>query len=64
MPRCRVEAPDGERRLADADRARNPSVALVLGWLYVRTGSLWAPIGLHATYNAVLIILAEAVLAR
>jgi uncharacterized protein len=34
-------------------------VALALGWLYVRTGSLWAPIGLHAAYNAVLIILAE-----
>ncbi|HEY8239225.1 MAG TPA: CPBP family glutamic-type intramembrane protease [Candidatus Limnocylindrales bacterium] len=46
-----------------AATARLP-VALVLGWLYVRTGSLWAPIGLHATYNAVLIILAEAVLAR
>jgi membrane protease YdiL (CAAX protease family) len=34
-------------------------VAFVLGWLYVRTGSLWAPIGLHAAFNAVLIILAE-----
>ena len=42
--------------------ARIP-VALALGWLYVRTGSLWAPIGLHATYNAVLILLAEAVAA-
>lgn len=38
--------------------ARIP-VALALGWLYVRTGSLWAPIGLHATYNAILIVLAE-----
>lgn len=38
--------------------ARVP-VALALGWLFVRTGSLWAPIGLHATYNAVLIILGE-----
>ena len=34
-------------------------VAFVLGWLYVRTGSLWAPIGLHAAFNAVLIILGE-----
>jgi hypothetical protein len=34
-------------------------VALALGWLYVRTGSLWAPIGLHAAYNAVLIVLGE-----
>jgi len=34
-------------------------VALALGWLYVRRGSLWAPIGLHATYNAILLILAH-----
>ena len=34
-------------------------VALTLGWLYVRSGSLWAPIGLHATYNGVLILVAE-----
>jgi membrane protease YdiL (CAAX protease family) len=34
-------------------------VAFVLGWLYVRTGSLWAPIGLHAAFNAVLITLGE-----
>ena len=32
-------------------------VAIALGWLYVRRGSLWAPIGLHATYNAVLLAL-------
>jgi hypothetical protein len=41
--------------------ARLP-VAFALGWLYVRTGSLWGPIGLHAAYNAVLISLAEAAL--
>jgi membrane protease YdiL (CAAX protease family) len=34
-------------------------VAIALGWLYVRTGSLWAPIGLHAAFNAVLIIIGE-----
>ena len=34
-------------------------VAFVLGWLFVRTGSLWAPIGLHAAFNAILITLAE-----
>jgi membrane protease YdiL (CAAX protease family) len=34
-------------------------VALALGWLYVRRGSLWAPIGLHATFNAVLLVLAQ-----
>jgi membrane protease YdiL (CAAX protease family) len=32
-------------------------VALVLGWLYVRRGSLWAPIGLHAAFNAALLVL-------
>jgi membrane protease YdiL (CAAX protease family) len=34
-------------------------VALALGWLYVRRGSLWAPIGLHATFNAVLLVIAQ-----
>jgi membrane protease YdiL (CAAX protease family) len=35
-------------------------VALALGWLFARTDSLWASIGLHATYNAVLVLLAAA----
>lgn len=34
-------------------------VALALGWLYLRRGSLWAPIGLHATFNGILIVLGE-----
>ena len=34
-------------------------VALALGWLFVRRGSLWASFGLHATYNAILLTLAE-----
>ena len=34
-------------------------VAFALGWLFVRRRSLWAPIGLHATFNAVLLILAD-----
>jgi hypothetical protein len=34
-------------------------VAFALGWLYVRTGSLWAPIGLHAAFNGILIVLGE-----
>ncbi|HET9851780.1 MAG TPA: type II CAAX endopeptidase family protein [Candidatus Limnocylindrales bacterium] len=34
-------------------------VALALGWLFVRTGSLWASIGLHAAFNGILITLAE-----
>jgi len=39
-------------------------VALTLGWLYVRTGSLWGPIGLHAAFNAILIVLGELGAAR
>lgn len=38
--------------------ARLP-VALVLGWAFQRRGSLWASIGLHATFNAILLIIAE-----
>jgi hypothetical protein len=34
-------------------------VAWVLGWIFVRRGSIWAPIGLHATFNGVLLILAH-----
>jgi membrane protease YdiL (CAAX protease family) len=39
-------------------------VSLALGWLYVRTGSLWAPIGLHAAFNGFLIIVGELAAAR
>jgi membrane protease YdiL (CAAX protease family) len=38
--------------------ARVP-IALALGWLFVRTGSLWGPIGLHAAYNGILIVIGE-----
>lgn len=34
-------------------------VALVLGWLFVRHRSIWAPLGLHATFNAILLVLGE-----
>jgi uncharacterized protein len=34
-------------------------VAFALGWLFVRTGSIWAPVGLHAGFNGALIVLAE-----
>jgi len=34
-------------------------VALALGWLYLRSRTIWAPIGLHATFNAILLIAAE-----
>lgn len=44
-------------------------VALALGWLFlrgwggwVRAGSLWGPIGLHAAFNAILLLLGEAAL--
>ena len=39
-------------------------VALALGWVYARRGSIWAPIGLHAAFNGVLIVLAEAAAAN
>ena len=39
-------------------------VAFVLGWLYVRTGSIWGPIGLHAAFNAILIVLGEVAIAQ
>lgn len=34
-------------------------VALMLGWLFLQRKTIWAPIGLHATFNAVLLIVAE-----
>ena len=34
-------------------------VAFVLGWLFLKRGSIWAPIGLHATFNAILLTLGE-----
>jgi uncharacterized protein len=37
-------------------------IALALGWIFVRRGSLWAPVGLHMAYNAILLIAAEAAL--
>lgn len=38
-------------------------IAFGLGWLFVRTGSLWGPIGLHAAFNAILITIAETAVA-
>jgi len=34
-------------------------VALALGWLFLRRTSIWAPIGLHAAFNGILIVLGE-----
>jgi len=45
-----------------AAAARFP-VALVLGWVFDRRGSLWASIGLHAAFNGILIVVAERALA-
>jgi len=38
--------------------ARIP-VAIILTWLFVRHGSIWVPLGLHAAFNALLLVLAE-----
>jgi uncharacterized protein len=35
-------------------------IALALGWLFVRRGTVWASFGLHAAFNGVLLVLAEA----
>jgi membrane protease YdiL (CAAX protease family) len=34
-------------------------IAIALGWLFIRRGTIWAPLGLHAAFNAVLLVLAE-----
>jgi membrane protease YdiL (CAAX protease family) len=34
-------------------------IAFALGWLFVRTWSLWGPIGLHAAFKGILIMIAE-----
>jgi membrane protease YdiL (CAAX protease family) len=35
-------------------------IAVALGWLFVKRGTIWASFGLHAAFNAVLLIIAEA----
>lgn len=35
-------------------------VALALGWIFLRRGTIWASFGLHAAFNGILLILAEA----
>jgi membrane protease YdiL (CAAX protease family) len=34
-------------------------IALALGWLFVRRDTIWAPLGLHAAFNGLLVILQE-----
>lgn len=35
-------------------------VALALGWIFIRRGTIWASFGLHAAFNAILLVVAEA----
>jgi membrane protease YdiL (CAAX protease family) len=35
-------------------------VALALGWIFLRRGTVWASFGLHAAFNGILLIIAEA----
>ena len=37
-------------------------IALMLGWVFVRRRTIWAPYALHAVFNGVLIVLAEVAL--
>jgi membrane protease YdiL (CAAX protease family) len=37
--------------------ARLP-ISLMLGWVFMRRGSLWASVGLHSTFNLVLVVIA------
>ena len=32
-------------------------IAFVLGWLFLRRGTIWAPIGLHMAFNGILLVL-------
>jgi membrane protease YdiL (CAAX protease family) len=34
-------------------------VALALGWVYLRSGTIWSSIGLHAMFNGVILVLSE-----
>ena len=34
-------------------------IAIALCWLFVRRGTIWAPLGLHAAFNAILLLIAE-----
>jgi membrane protease YdiL (CAAX protease family) len=36
-------------------------IGLMLGWLFIRRDTIWAPLGLHAAFNGILVILAETV---
>jgi membrane protease YdiL (CAAX protease family) len=35
-------------------------VAIALGWIFVRRGTVWASFGLHATYNLIILVIVQA----
>lgn len=45
--------------LAIVGAAARLPVAVALGWIYLRQGTIWSAIGLHGAFNAILILLAE-----
>lgn len=47
-----TNAAEGAQRALYAFVVRLP-VGIALGWLFLRRGSLWAPIGLHAVFNGI-----------
>ena len=34
-------------------------IALALGWVFLRRGTVWASFGLHAAFNGILLVVAE-----
>ena len=36
-------------------------IGLMLGWLFIRRDTIWAPIGLHAAFNGILVLIAATV---
>jgi len=49
-------------QLAFIGFATRVPVALALGYLFVKRGSIWVSFGLHASFNAILLVLAEVAL--
>ncbi len=45
--------------LAIVGFATRVPIALALGWLFTRRGTVWASFGLHASFNLVLLVIAE-----
>ena len=60
--------PDHRRDRTPATRSGWPSsgfgsripIALALGWIFLRRGTVWASFGLHAAFNGILLVVAEA----